>query len=189
MSHFGRVSALILIPAIFAIAGCEGAPDADDSGAQAPSDVLDAAPTTPDPLCQINGTNAFWIAKGTTTITCPSSCSDGSMIQCNVVLEEEVDCVNGVVTPMGPTQTGEVISPIGSCTSASADCGTHPNGSIWWVNTGTANTACDPCSDGTPHTCVINTQTQYQCQNGVAATTGQTQNGSIISYSNDCSSK
>lgn len=183
MSHFGRLSAVMFVTMLVAACTNKQAGSSNQASMSSNSHVLDAGP---DPLCQLNGNNPFWIGNGTTTVECPVTCADGSKIQCTAVLQEEVVCENDQIVPTGRTQPGEVISPIGTCEPESADCDGHANGTNWWLDTGTANTTCDVCPDGTPHTCVINTQSQYQCQNGVVSATGQTQNGSIVNYTNEC---
>src|SRR5262249_7119420 len=140
----------------------------------------------PDPLCEMNGTSPFWISHGTTTVQCPIKCPDGSPQQCTAVLQEEVVCVNDQIVPTGNNQPGEIIAPIGSCQPQPKDCGEHTNGSDWWDNTSTVDTTCEMCPDGSPHLCTMNVQTQFACHDGVISGTGQTQNGSIVKYNNEC---
>ena len=181
MSHFGKFIAALFM--MMSIAGCTQSGSNDQASTSGGNRIMDA---TPDPLCELNGTNPFYIANGTTVVQCPITCADGSHIQCTAVLQEEVVCQNDQMVPTGKTKAGEVISPIGQCEPTSADCGSHPAGTTWWTDTSTANTTCDVCADGTPHTCEVNVQTQYQCSGGVISATGQTQNGSIITYTNEC---
>lgn len=129
----------------------------------------------------------WWLESGVLTEAC-QSCADGSTLNCEYAREIQRTCHNGATSDTGSNRKGRLIRTIGSCPLLPPkSCGDVPHGGFTWPETGVGSAKiCETCPDGSPHYCQRAIESQLVCSNGQLNMTGQTREGRLIGYTNQC---
>lgn len=127
-----------------------------------------------------------WIAVGMVKSPCEELCPDGSIRECQGFQEKEIICQNGEVHETGQLRFQEPVIPIQNCPELPKDCGTHPNNSKWWQESGSLEKTCEICPAGENHQCRMSIEIEMTCIDGKTQATSITREGKFLEFINVC---
>jgi len=139
-----------------------------------------------DTKCTQDPNETWWEITGSKQVDC-QQCTDGSALKCEQAIEEEFMCSDGITVATGETRDGGVQPPTEECPPPpKKNCGEHQHGSLWWIEEGSLTRACEVCADGSDRMCNIATELEQKCDDGDVSATGNTREGRLLGYINQC---
>lgn len=128
----------------------------------------------------------WWGETGQRSKVC-EVCPAGENHLCQMAVESESQCLDGVVSPTGQVREGRFISYENQCLPLPPkSCGNQASGSSWWEIQGRESADCQTCWDGEVLKCEYNHEVEKSCNDGVTGNSGQTRRGTLIGKIGQC---
>lgn len=138
------------------------------------------------PPCTQDPNETWWEITGKKLVDC-QTCFDNSTLKCEVALEEEFMCSDGITVPTGEVRDGAQQPPANECPlPPMKNCGEHLHESLWWMDAEVITKTCELCPDGSAHLCNVVTEAEKKCFDGDISNTGNAREGRMLGYINEC---